>query len=324
MAEQRSKAASTPVRATEGRVRGPEFVRWFGPLLQALRDLGDSARPKEASERIATNLAIDDKKLNETLKSGASRFLNQVYWARFYLDKSGFIHSTTRGIWTLTEKGRSARLSDADALAVFASVQAGLEHDGEPATVSDAERPAEAEAGANLPSSENSDFKADLARTLRRLSANGFERLCQLILRSAGFDNVEVTGRSGDGGIDGIGTLRINPLLTGRVVFQCKRYTSTVGPAAIRELRGAMDEGVDHGIFLATTTFSAEAKREAASSGKRRIQLVDIDDLLVLLEQYEIGIRKRVVTEVDKGFFAEYGFDTSDHILEMSGKRAAP
>ncbi len=312
MKEQVNRVPGRKARASGGNSRGPEFVRWFAPLLKVLQELGDSARPKEASERIAVSLGIDDKRLNETLKSGQSRFLNQVHWARFYLDKAGYIQSTKRGIWTLTDKGRKAHLTETDALKIFADVQAGFDHDG-PTNVSDESDTADsAPSASGSVLSDDDTFEAELARTLRGLSPSGFERLCQLILRSVGFDNVEVTGRSGDGGIDGVGTLRINPLLTSRVVFQCKRYAAPVGPGAIRELRGAMDEGIDHGIFLATSTFTAEAKRDAASAGKRRIQLVDIDDLIILLKQYEIGVKQRMITEVDRSFFAEYGLPKNE------------
>ncbi len=74
-----------------------EFIRWFGPLLDALRDLGDSGRPREVSARIARNLNLPDDLLDQTLKSGGSKFHNQVAWARQYLVWEGIRRSMGPG-----------------------------------------------------------------------------------------------------------------------------------------------------------------------------------------------------------------------------------
>jgi restriction system protein len=69
------------------------------------------------------------------------------------------------------------------------------------------------------------------------LKPDAFERLAQRILREAGFTKVQVTGKSGDGGIDGIGILRVN-LVSFVVLFQCKRYKNSVGSGSVRDFRG--------------------------------------------------------------------------------------
>jgi restriction system protein len=101
------------------RKKQAEFVKWFGPLLDALRDLGDSGRPREVSGRIAKNLNLPDQVLDETLKSGGSKFHNQVAWARQYLVWEGLLDSSKHGTWTLTEKGRKTHVTESQAREIF-------------------------------------------------------------------------------------------------------------------------------------------------------------------------------------------------------------
>jgi restriction system protein len=215
---------------------GPEFVRFFVPLLDTLRALGDSGRPKEVTEKIAASLKLSDDVLNRTNKNGGPRFANQVAWARFYLAKAGLIDTSHRGVWTLTESGRRSHLDYENAIRIFRGVQKTFRADEAEATTL---LPAPDEVGSppdeQAPSEET--FRAEIARMLQSLSPEGFERLCQRILREVGFEEVVVTGRSGDGGIDGYGTLRINRLVSDRVLFQCKKHTKQVSPSYVREFR---------------------------------------------------------------------------------------
>ena len=145
--------------------------------------------------------------------------------------------------------------------------------------------------------------------TLERLLAlppNGFERLAQRLLREAGFIQVTVTGSSGDGGIDGYGTLQVNPLVSFKVLFQCKRYTKSVSPSHVRDFRGAMSGRADKGIIMTTGTFTAEARREATRDGVPPIELIDGDKLIDMLASLELGLRPVTTYEVDSAFFAEF------------------
>jgi restriction system protein len=141
---------------------------------------------------------------------------------------------------------------------------------------------------------------------LKALSPDGFERLCQRLLREHGFQNVKVTGRSGDGGIDGEGVLELNPLLSFKVIFQCKRYQGSVGSKEIRDFRGAMVGRADKGILLTTGNFTMEAKKEAVREGTDPIELVDGEKLVKMFERLELGMKPRTVYEVDPEFFKEY------------------
>ncbi len=283
--------------------RGPEFVRLFAPLIDTLRDLGDSGRPKEVSDRIALRMNLSEDELNQTNKNGQSRFENQVAWARFHLAKAGLIDTSRRGVWTLTEVGRRTNLDHQQALQVFREVQGSFK-DGERRVVA-ADAPDEGPPPDKQGPVEDS-FRVEMATKLKSLSAEGFERLCQRLLREVGFEEVIVTGRSGDGGIDGYGKLKINRLVSERVLFQCKKHAKQISPSYIREFRGSMAARADRGIFLATSTFSTEAKREAAREGAVPIEMVDLDDLISLLIDLGLGVMEQKAYSVDEEFFQEY------------------
>jgi restriction system protein len=141
---------------------------------------------------------------------------------------------------------------------------------------------------------------------LQGLSPSGFERFSQRLLRESGFSQVVVTGRSNDGGIDGFGTLEINPLVSFKVLFQCKRYRGSVTPSQVRDFRGALTGRADKGLVLTTGTFTAEARREASRDGAPPIELVDGEKLVRMLEQLELGVSPKTVFEVDVAFFEQF------------------
>ena len=150
------------------------------------------------------------------------------------------------------------------------------------------------------------DHRSELLALFQTLPPAGFERLCQRLLREAGFGEVTVTGRSGDGGIDGIGTLQLNAFVSFRVLFQCKRYKGSVGPSTVRDFRGAMMGRADKGLILTTGTFTADARREAVRDGVPPLELVDGESLVALFEQLELGLFPRKSFVVDSGFFDEF------------------
>lgn len=290
--------------------QGPAFVRFFGPVLNALNELGGSAKRPEVCDRVAEDLKISEAQQTETNSSGMSRFMNQVGWARFYLAKGGYLDSSSRGVWTLTEKGRaSMKMTHSDAVRVFREV-----HGNFPRRPPDQEEPVEGEAGP--PSQESkagapapsASYRDQVLVILRNLPPAGFERFCQRLLREAGFEQVIVTGRSGDGGIDGIGMLQVNSLVSFKVLFQCKRYRDggSVSPGQVRDFRGAMAGRADKGLLITTATFTGEAKREAVRDGVPPIELIDGDKLVDLLEEFRLGLKPVQTFEVDEPFFGEF------------------
>jgi restriction system protein len=283
-------------------VEGAQFVRYFGPLLDALRTLGGSGTPREVVEQIAHDLSVPDDVQNELLPSGEPRFPNQVAWARFYLSREGLLDSSRRGIWSLTDKGRGTTLTPDEARAIFLKwvrlFSEERKRRKEESAPEDQAPPESAVAAVG--------YREQLLQLFLELPASGFERLCQRLLRESGFVKVIVTGRTGDGGIDGYGTLEVNPLVSFKVLFQCKRYMKAVSSPQVRDFRGAMQGRADKGIILTTGTFTADARREATRDGVPPIELVDGQKLIDMFGKLELGLKPVTIYEVEPSFFDEF------------------
>lgn len=292
----------TRVKKT-GTYEGAQFVRYFGPLLNALRGLGGSGTPDEVVETIAEDLNVSEETQNELMASGEPRFRNQVAWARFYLAKEGHIDASRRGVWSLTETGRNTSLTQEQSREIFLK-WVKVYQEQRKAKASESE-PVEEEVAEGI-SGTSSDYRTKVIETLLALPSSGFERLSQRLLREAGFTQVVVSGSSGDGGIDGHGTLQVNPLVSFKVLFQCKRYTKSVVPSQVRDFRGAMAGRADKGIIITTGTFTAEARREASRDGVPPIELIDGEKLIDMLQDLELGLRPVKAYEVDEAFFLQF------------------
>ena len=287
----------------EKKVKQAEFTKWFGPLLNALRELGGSGRPKEVVIEIAKTEKVPDEKREEVMKSGILRFDNQVAWARQYLVWEGLLESSKKGIWALSPKGQSSFLTNEDARKIFLKwVDIHQKAKREKTTeskiikIQSEEEPEELE----------HEITPTLLEVLKSVSPNGFEHICKRLLREHGFEHVYVTQASRDGGIDGYGTLELNPFVSMRVLFQCKRYQGTVSRSQIGDFRNAMIGRADKGIILTTGTFSEDAKREASRDGAPQVELIDGKKLVELFEKAELGVKPKVVYEVDYNFFESY------------------
>ena len=282
---------------------GAQFIRYFGPLLDALRKLGGSGTPDEVVERIATDLGLPDEVQNDLLPSGGPRFRNQVAWARFYLVREGLLDSSKRGVWSLTEKGRTTSLTYEQSREIFLRWVKIFQEQRR--AKAEAEEPI-AEQVAEGTGAPSKDYRAETIDLLLGLPPAGFERISQRLLREAGFTQVVVTGQSGDGGIDGHGTLQINPLVSFKVLFQCKRYAKSVSPSHVRDFRGAMAGRADKGIIITTGSFTTEARREASRDGVPPIELIDGEKLVDMLENLELGLRPVTTYELNHSFFSEF------------------
>lgn len=215
--------------------KGPELGRFFQPILETLIESGGTGTPSEIVDRSLEIAKVSESEQQAVNKNGQSRVRNQVHWARQYLVWDGYLDSSKRGVWSLTDKGKSLDLKDFNALEIFKSVHKRLV---QAKKVKEQESPSVDEP---LPTdTEIQDHRTRLLDLIKSLPPEGFERLSQRLLRESGFQHVTVTGRTGDGGIDGIGTLQINPFVSFNVLFQCKRYQGTVTPSQVRDFRGAM------------------------------------------------------------------------------------
>jgi restriction system protein len=281
------------------RGKGPEFTRFFQPIVEAIKEKGGSGTTSEIIDRAIEILGLSEAEQNQELSSGGSKVRNQAQWARLYLARGGILDSSAKGIWKLTETGAQIDPKAYDFYALFKDVQKKFQaerkekKDKEEDEIDDLDESTE-------------DYRVGVLRVLRSLPPDGFERLCQRLLRESGFEQVVVTGRSGDGGIDGLGILQINAFVSFNVLFQCKRYTGSVTPSQIRDFRGAMQGRADKGIIMTTGTFTVEAKKEARRDGAPPIELVDGDDLVKLFENLEFGLKPRKTFDLDEAFFHEF------------------
>jgi restriction system protein len=279
--------------------KGPEFIRFFRPIIQVMRNLGGSGTASEIVDRSLEVAQVTEAEQQAVNKNGLSRVKNQVHWARQFLVWTGYLGSSKWGVWNLTDKGMSIDLSNFNALDVYKSVLAN--------------RPKKAKESAtqqrdeDIPDEEEpKDHRAALLELIKSLSPGGFERLTQRLLRESGFQQVTVTGKSGDGGIDGIGTLKVNPFVSFNVLFQCKRYQGAVTPSQVRDFRGAIMGRADKGLIITTGIFTLDAKKEARRDGVPPIELVDGDTLVEMFEQHELGLIPKRSYDIDEMFFQEY------------------
>jgi len=268
----------------------PTFDKMMWPGLVALTESGGSASVQEHLDRVIQTMGLSDDVQGTLHKEGPETELAyRLAWARTYLKKFGAVENSSRGIWSITPAGRA--LTEAEVAEIPAKVRrAEVAHT--PTPVGDDQEIVE------------QAWQDVLLDTVRDMPADGFECLAQRILRESGFIKVEVTGRAGDGGIDGIGVLRLS-LLSFQVLFQCKKYAGTVGPSAIRDFRGAMQGRTDKGLFITTGRFTADAKKEATRDGAPPIELIDGEHLCGLLKQLKLGVKIEMVEQVsvEPGFF---------------------
>lgn len=284
-----------------GETKGPKFIRFFRPILKLLLESGGTSTPAEIIDRSIEIANVSESEQEDVNKNGQSRIKNQVHWARQYLVWDDYLDSSRRGVWSLTDKGKNVEVNRLDPLELFKNVQK---------TRFRAKQPQELKAPLvdEAPPYDlaGQDHRTRLIELIRSISPDGFERLSQRLLRESGFQHVTVTGRAGDGGIDGIGTLQVNPFVSFNVLFQCKRYQGAVTPSHVRDFRGAMMGRADKGIILTTGTFTLEAKKEARRDGVPPIEFVDGDVLVDMFERLELGLIPKRTFDIDEKFFDEY------------------
>lgn len=278
-------------------VKVPTALDLLWPTLKALEASGGSASNQELSEQMAADLSLSDEVLDVPhLRHGRptskSEFNYRSAWARTYLNKAELIENASHGIWAITEKGRAVQSKDeARRLARRKPASRSGKSNGGVVIGPD---------GGVSGEVEPPDWKEDLLGVIRSIDPGAFERLCGRMLRESGFTSVEITGRSGDGGIDGVGILRVN-LISFHMLFQCKRFSGSVGAGSVRDFRGAMTGRADKGLIITTGTFTHEARREAVRDGAPPIDLIDGSDLCDLLREQGLGVQ--TVPTPDQEFF---------------------
>ena len=272
----------------------PTHVGLMVPLMQALRDLGGSGTVEEIYGKTVEIAGIPDEllaQLHDPDRSNQTEVGYRLAWARTYLRKFGLLDNSSRGVWSLTEKGRTTAELNGAEVAKFVRNLSKANASKQPSSVEEAIAP-------DVTATE--DFwREQLASVLtNELSPAAFERLVQRMLRESGFVAVEVTGRTGDGGIDGKGIARVHGFMSFHVLFQCKRYKNSVGASEIRDFRGAMVGRADKGLFITTGTFTPAAVREATRDGAPAIDLVGGEELMDKLKELGLGVKTETIQRV--------------------------
>jgi restriction system protein len=266
----------------------PTFDRLMNPLLRSLRALGGSGSVEEIYDKVVELEKLPDdvlSQLHDPEKSNQTEVAYRLALARTYLKKYGLLENSMRGVWALTAKAKET--TQVDPQDVVRTVRS-LDKKDSPETDAESTVPPEV--------SQEEEWKQKLHAILtQKLNPAAFERLVQRLLRESGFTQVEVTGRSGDGGIDGRGIARIHGFMSFHVLFQCKRYKGSVPSSEIRDFRGAMVGRADKGLFITTGTFSPAAVKEATRDGAPPIDLVDGNELADKLRDLGLGIRKEMI-----------------------------
>lgn len=271
--------------------RVPTFDELIWPSLLAIRANGGSATITEHLDSL-----IEQQNVSEDIaavphgNTGRTELEYRLAWSRTGLKRAGFLDNSTRGVWTLTELGETATEND-----VHAAIARLRQADSQRRKQAQAIRADELD---GYDAEDGGDWKSVLLQQLREISPDAFERLSQRILRESGFTKVEVTGRSGDGGIDGTGILQLS-LMSFPVLFQCKRYQGTVGPGAVRDFRGAMMGRTDKGLIITTGSFSSEARKEATRDGAPPIELIDGDQLCEHVKKLKLGVTVELIESVE-------------------------
>ncbi len=277
-------------------IKMPTFDQLMNPLITALRELGGSATIDEMYERVVEILDLPDYILDipHNEKGGnQSEVAYRLGWSRTYLKKYGVLENSARGVWALKED--FGHLDGVDEKEVVRLIRGQLV---------DKPSPENDQRGIDEPE-EAADWRDKLNSVLLSMEPSAFERLAQRLLRESGFTQVEVSGRSGDGGIDGKGIIRLNGILSFHTIFQCKRYQGSVSASHMRDFRGAMQGRADKGLFITTGTFTRDAIKEATRDGAPPIDLINGEQLMDMLRDLELGVKEVIKKdyEVDTAWF---------------------
>jgi restriction system protein len=250
----------------------PKREKFFQPVLMAIQELGGSGTNQEIDLKVIEILVIPSSLLEIPHNETQTKFKYEMAWVRTMLKNQGLIENSSRGVWSLLNNkniGFNFSISRKESERITEEVE------------------------------DLENWKKEIIDVINStLSPDAFERLVKRILREKGFDQVEVTGRSGDGGIDGTGIARINGILSFHIIFQCKRYKGKVSSGEIRDFRGAMVGRTDKGLFITTGRFTSSAMAEASRDGAPVIDLIDGEKLAVKLKELGLGVDVKIREEV--------------------------
>ena len=265
----------------------------FNPTLKALKNLGGSGAVSEIEEQVINILNLTENAINEIHRESTTKLTYRLAWARNYLKRYELIENSSRGVWALTKSGQKIETVDKEKVK-----KAVVKKDKEQRLNKQKTQKGEPNLEDKSEEVEEFGWKDKLIETMKGIQPDQFERLCQRLLRELGFVNVEVTGRTNDGGIDGKGIIKLGGVLSYHIVFQAKRYQGSVSSSVIRDFRGAMIGRADQGLILTTGSFTREAKKEATRDGATPIDLIDGNEFAERLKELNLGVTFEMVEDV--------------------------
>lgn len=279
----------------------PTYDSMMCELFQAMKELGGSGTIREIDDKTIEILELP-MEVQEIMhgNSGKTEVEYRLAWTKSYMKKAGILENSSRGVWSLTAKGREIETIDSKEVVQKVREMTFLKtKDKHKINTEDEDMEND---GVDIPD-EIQSWREKLKNILLNLKPDAFERLTQRLLRESGFTQVKVTGKTGDGGIDGMGIVKLNGIISFHMLFQCKRYTGTVSSGEIRDFRGAMQGRADKGLFITTGKFSTPAIEEANRPGVTPIDLVDGDELVEKLRELQLGVAPVNDYIIDEAWF---------------------
>ena len=279
----------------------PAYNEMMCELFQALKELGGSGTITEIDDKTIEilNLPVEVQEIMHG-NSSKAEVEYRLAWTRSYMKKVGILENSSRGVWALTAKGRELEEIDPDEIVRQVQKMTALKKKN--ASAANFEDGDPENDGVDTPE-EIQSWREKLKNVLLNLKPDSFERLTQRLLRESGFTQVKVTGKTGDGGIDGTGIVKLNGIISFHMLFQCKRYTGSVAAREIRDFRGAMQGRADKGLFITTGKFTTAAVEEANRPGTSPIDLIDGDELVEKLKDLQLGVTPVNDYDIDEAWF---------------------
>ena len=279
----------------------PEYSKLVEVTYSALKSLGGSGKNNEINEKAIEMLNLSEEvcSIPHLDSSSLSEINYRLAWARTLLKNYGAIENSARSVWSITVA--FSNIDNVDGK----YIEHNCKKSNDNSNVSNNQVTEEVqmeEAGVEVPE-EIRPWRTKLYNVLTEMNPYAFERLTQRLLRECGFDDVRVTKKSGDGGIDGTGKLKINGIFSFNIAFQCKRYQGTVGAPDIRDFRGSLTTDIEKGVFITTGSFSKQAIEEASNPGKQQIDLMDGEEFITKIAEYGIGVKEIKDYEIDEEYF---------------------
>lgn len=290
--------------AKKKKIKSPTQLELIEPTFKALHELGGSANINEIRDKVIEMLHLSDEVVDEQHYGNASQQTEleyQLAWARTRLKTYGAIINSKRGVWMITPAFADREIVTREEITEFIKkTKLTGKTESEATEIVNDDDPTNDNIG--IPE-ELEPWRVELAEMLHNMDPFAFERLSMLLLRECGFSQVSVTKKTGDGGVDGTGKLRINGIFSFNVAFQCKRFIGSVSAGDIRDFRGSLTTDIEKGVLITTGTFTKAAREEASNAGKQQIDLIDGEEFINKLIEYGLGVKEKTIYEVDKTFF---------------------